>query len=157
MKIQIKKGKKRYKHKPDTLTCIRDDGSATWSHIHHGFALHDLTHYVVETTLGLNDAFFGLVAKGYNIPEFSLPKSDRSFNIPDEAISVEPIVALLQMEHWDSFPEKLINKDSPELPPHVTSEQIDTMRKRLYELVQKWKELLPGESLELEYTYQNEQ
>lgn len=157
MTIQIKKGKNRYKHKPDTLTCIRDDGSVTWSHIHHGFALHDLTHYVVETTLGLQNGFFGLVSKGYNIPEFSLPKSDRSFNIPDEAILVEPIVALLQMEHWESFPEELIDKDSPELPPHVTSEQIDSIRKKLHELVQKWEEMSPGESLKLEYNRQNEE
>lgn len=151
MRIQIKKGKNRYKPKPDTLTCIRDDGSVTWTHIHPGFALHDLTHYVVETTLGFDNAFFSLVSKGYNIPEFSQPKSDRSFTIPDEVISVEPIVALLQMEHWDSFPEKLIHKDSPELPSHVTPEQIDIMRERLHELVQKWEEILPGESLELEY------
>ena len=151
MKIRIKKGKNRYKHKPDTLTCIRDDGSVTWSHIHHGFALHDLTHYVVETSLGFNDAFFGLIAKGYNIPDFNLPKSKRPFHIPEEAISVEPIVALLQMEHWESFPEKLIDSDSQELPPSVTSEQINNMRKRLNELVQKWESILPGESLELEY------
>ena len=151
MKIRIKKGKNRYKHKPDTLTCIRDDGSVTWSHIHHGFALHDLTHYVVETSLGFNDAFFGLIAKGYNIPDFNLPKSKRPFHIPEEAISVEPIVALLQMEHWESFPENLIDTDSQELPPNVTSEQINNMRKRLNELVQKWESILPGESLELEY------
>ena len=151
MKIRIKKGKNRYKHKPDTLTCIRDDGSVTWSHIHHGFALHDLTHYVVETSLGFNNAFFGLIEKGYNIPDFNLPKSKRPFQIPEEAISVEPIVALLQMEHWESFPEKLIDTDSQELPPNLTSEQINNMRNRLQELIQKWESILPGESLELEY------
>ncbi|MCG9127368.1 hypothetical protein JT359_07160 [Candidatus Poribacteria bacterium] len=151
MTIRIKKGKNRYKHKPDTLTCIRDDGSVTWTHIYPAFVLHDLSHYVVEKTLGFKDAFLGLVSKGYNIPEFSLPKSNRSFEIPDEAISVEPIVALLQMEHWDSFPEKLINIESAELPPHITFEQIDNMRKKLNELVQQWEDLLPGETLELEY------
>ena len=155
MKIRIKKGKNRYKDKPDTLTCIRDDGSVTWTHIYPGFVIHDLTHYVVETSLGYTNAFFGLISKGYNIPEFSLPKSDRTFNIPHEAISVEPIVALLQMEHWDSFPDELIDKDSSELPPNVTSEQIDNMRARLNELVQKWEEMLPGECLELAYNRQS--
>lgn len=155
MKIRIKKGKNRYKHKPDTLTCIRDDGTVTWSHIYPGFFLHDLTHYVVETSLGYNNAFFGLISKGYNIPEFSLPKSERTFNIPEDAISVEPIVALLQMEHWDSFPEKLLDTDSQELPPNVTSELIDNMREKLMELVKRWEDLLPGEFLELEFNLQN--
>lgn len=151
MQILIKKGKNRYRHKPDTLTCIRDDGSMTWSHIHSGFALHDLAHYVVDTSLGLNNAFFGLIVKGYNIPEFSLSKSKRTFKIPDEAISVEPIVALLQMEHWESFPEGLIYQDSPELPSNVTSQQINNMRKKLNELVKKWESILPGETIILEY------
>ena len=73
-----KKGKNQHKHRPDTLTCIRDDGSATWMHIHRGFVQHDFAHYVVETTLGFQDSFFGLVAKGYNIPDFSLPTSKTS-------------------------------------------------------------------------------
>ena len=51
MVIRFKKGKNRPKHKPDTLTCIRDDGSVTWTHLHRGFVQHDFAHYVVERTL----------------------------------------------------------------------------------------------------------
>ena len=98
MVIRFKKGKNRSKHKPDTLTCIRDDGSVTWTHLHRGFVQHDFAHYVVEKTLGFENAFFGLVAKGYNIPDFSEPKAERSFEIPEEAIDTEPIVALLQAD-----------------------------------------------------------
>ena len=79
MVIRFKKGKNRSKHKPDTLTCIRDDGSVTWTYLHHEFALQDLAHYVVETTLGLENAFLGLIAKGYDIPDFNQPKAERPF------------------------------------------------------------------------------
>ncbi len=57
--IRFKKGKNQHKHKPDTLTCIRDDGSVTWTHIQRGFVQHDFAHYVVETTFGFQNAFFG--------------------------------------------------------------------------------------------------
>ena len=151
MLIRFKKGKNQHLHKPDTLTCIRDDGSVTWTHIHRVFVQHDFAHYVVETTLGFQNAFFGLVAKGYNIPDFSLPKSERPFNIPEEAVSAEPIVALLQMELWESFPDPLLKPDSEELPANITSKQIETMRKHLRNLLQQWNDLMPGEALILHF------
>jgi hypothetical protein len=151
MLIRFKKGKNRYKHKPDTLTCIRDDGTVTWNHIHRGFVQHDFAHYVVETTLGFQNAFFGLVAKGYDIPDFSLPTSKRPSKIPPEAMEVEPIVALLQAELWDSIPDPLLQPDSQELPVNVTIEQIEAMRQHLRKLLQQWQNLMPGESMDLQF------
>ena len=151
MLIRFKKGKNQHKHKPDTLTCIRDDGSVTWTHIHRGFVQHDCAHYVVETTFGFQNAFFGLVAKGYDIPDFSLPTSKRPFTIPTEVMTVEPIVALLQAELWESFSEPLLEPDSQELPPDVTLQQIETMRQRLRKLLQQWDNLMPGEAMTLQF------
>lgn len=151
MVIRFKKGKNQHKHRPDTLTCIRDDGSVTWTHTHHRFVHHDLAHYVVETTLGFQNAFFGLVAKGYDIPDFSLPTSERPFKIPKEAMTVEPIVAILQAELWESFPDPLLQPDSPELPDNVTSKQIEIMRQHLRKLWYQWNNLIPGESMDLEF------
>ena len=151
MIIRFKKGKHQSKHKPDTLTCIRDNGSATWTQIHRGFVQHDFAHYVVETTLRFQNAFFGLVAKGYDIPEFSMPTSKRPFKIPAEAMAVEPIVALLQAELWESFPAPLLHSDSTGLPNSVTAEQIETMRRQLRKLLQRWDSLLPGESMALKF------
>ncbi len=151
MLIRFKKGKNQHKHKPDTLTCIRNDGGVTWSHIHRGFVHHDFAHFVVETTLGFQNAFFGLVAQGYDIPDFSLPTSKRPFKIPKEAIDTEPIVLLLQAEHWESFPDPLLQLDSKELPHDITCEQIETMRKRLKKLMRHWDNLKPGESMELHF------
>ncbi len=151
MLIRFKKGKNQHKHRPDTLTCIRDDGSVTWTQIHRGFVQHDFAHYVVETTLGFQNAFFGLVAKGYDIPDFSLPTSKRSFKIPAEAMKVEPIVALLQAELWESFPDPLLQPDSSELPANATTEQIEAMRQHLRKLLQQWQNLMPGESMDLQF------
>ena len=54
------------------LRCTRKDGSVTWQkqtkHAAH-FALHDLTHYAVESTLGCRQGFFGLVAEGWDIED----------------------------------------------------------------------------------------
>ncbi len=151
MIIRFKKGKHQGKHKPDTLTCIRDDSSITWTHLHSGFVQHDLGHYVAETTCGFKNAFFSLVAKGHDIPDFSRPKSERPFEIPQEATAVEPLVALLQAELWESFPAPLLESNSACLPPNVTEAQIESMRKQLRELLRRWGNLEPGESMELEF------
>lgn len=55
------------------LRCTREDGSVTWQkqperHAAH-FALHDLTHYAVETALGYRNGFYGLIASGWEIED----------------------------------------------------------------------------------------
>jgi hypothetical protein len=157
MVIRFKKGKNQWKHKPDTLTCIRDDGSITWTHLHRGFVHHDFAHYVIETTLGFENAFFGLVARGYDIPDFSESKAKCPFEIPKEAMGTEPIVALLQVD----FPNRLyfqdVNSDglfreySASLPVSITDEQLEVMRQKLGALLQRWRDLQPGASMTLQF------
>ena len=54
------------------LRCTRRDGSVTWQkqkkHAAH-FALHDLTHYAVEMSLGYRRGFFGLMAEGWDVDD----------------------------------------------------------------------------------------
>ena len=156
MVIYFKKGKHQWKHKPDTLTCIRDDGSVTWAHLHRGFVQHDFAHYVVETTLGFENAFFGLVAKGYHIPDFSEPKAKRPFEIPEEAIDTEPIVALLQVDLLEGLgysgdSDGIFRDHRASLPVGITDEQLEIMRQKLRALLERWNELRPGESMELQF------
>ena len=156
MVIRFKKGKNQWKHKPDTLTCIRDDGSVTWTHLHRGFVQHDFAHYVVETTLGFENAFFGLVAKGYDIPDFSVPKAERPFEIPREAMDTEPIVALLQVDLLESLgysgdSDGIFQDHSASLPVNLTDEQLEVMRRNLRALLQRWRDLRPGESMALQF------
>ena len=156
MVIRFKKGKNRSKHKPDTLTCIRDDGSVTWTHLHRGFVQHDFAHYVVEKTLGFENAFFGLVAKGYNIPDFSEPKAERSFEIPEEAIDTEPIVALLQADlredlGYSGDSDGIFQDHRTSLPVDITMEQLKVMRQELRTLLERWYDLQLGESMTLQF------
>src|SRR5947208_2355453 len=66
-----------FKKKPDginILSCVRADGSASWQHQRGEFFVHhDLTHYAIETTLGLNRAFYGLLASGWEFTDFGTP------------------------------------------------------------------------------------
>ena len=149
MVIHFKKGKHQWKHKPDTLTCVRDDGSTTWTHLHRGFVQHDFAHYVIEVTLGLKNAFFGLVAKGCDIPDFNAPKSTRPFEIPKEAVDLEPVVALLQADLSDS--NNLFECHSASLPVNITDKQLEVMRLRLGKLLQQWQDLQPGQSMTLQF------
>ena len=149
MLIRFKKGKHQWKHKPDTLTCVRDDGSVTWTHLYSGFVYHDFAHYVIETVLGFENAFFGLVSKGYNIPDFSAPKSTRPFKIPKEAIDAEPIVALLQADLLEG--DDIFQNHGATLPVSITDEQLTVMRQRLHKLLKQWQELQPGESMTLQF------
>ena len=156
MVIRFKKGKNQSKHKPDTLTCIRDDGSVTWTHLHRGFVQHDFAHYVVETTLGFENAFFGLVSKGYDIPDFSAPKAERPFEIPREAMDTEPIVALLQADLLESLgysgdSDGIFQDHSVSLPVNLTDKQLEVMRRNLRALLQRWRDLQPGESMTLQF------
>ncbi len=158
MVIRFKKGRHQWKHKPDTLTCVRDDGSFTWTHLYGGFVHHDFAHYVIETTLGFENAFFGLVAKGYNIPDFNVPRSTRPFKIPKEAVNVEPIVALLQADVLEGALEAdgIFQSHSETLPVHITDEQLEAMRQKLYDLLEEWHDLQPGESMTLQFVVNGE-
>jgi hypothetical protein len=81
------------------LRCIRQDGSVTWQkQPKHGahFALHDMTHYAVETALGYRRGFFGLIAEGWEL-EDTTGKGTRG-PLPIEAVQVEQIVGLFDSE-----------------------------------------------------------
>lgn len=59
-----------------SFTLLRADGSSTWQRqARHAafFAHHDLVHFAVERTLGLREAFYGLVAQGWAFDDFLPP------------------------------------------------------------------------------------
>ena len=53
---------KKTKDGRPSLACVRPDGTRTWARVHPFFPTHDLTHCAVESVLGFDQAFFGLVA-----------------------------------------------------------------------------------------------
>lgn len=142
------------------LRCVRADGSVSWQkQEQHSafFALHDLTHFAVESELGFRRAFFGLIAEGWEIEE-TTGKGARG-PLPTEAIVAECIVGALDAERtsgdvWsaEDFNHHLaIHFDSARMlrPRTLTDDELSRIRARRAELFAQWRAIEPGESLEL--------
>lgn len=160
MTIQFKKNNS----KPSTLTCIRADGSRTWDKLQVGFESHDLAHFAIETELGFTNAFYGLLAKGYDIQDFALPIEQRpkeliSKNLPAESLQTEHIANLLLIGHYQKdissdFINQLkgILKESDlAFPEILTPERLKKINSHFEELILKWDALGEGETLELRF------
>jgi len=133
------------------LRCTRDDGSIAWQkqrkHSAH-FALHDMTHFSVETVLGYRRAFFGLIAEGWGIEdtEGNGPRGA----LPAEAIEVERIAGLFDAERaggeiWS------VEDFNGVAPRRLTQAEIEDVRKLRSQLFARWKTVKIGEALELEF------
>ncbi len=94
--IRIKKGTDGR----TALSCTRPDGTTTWQRQHGGqaafFPKHDLTHYAVETTLGLRQGFYGLVSAGWDFSDFGSPWPRGK--LPPEASVSEATVGFFDLE-----------------------------------------------------------
>ncbi len=139
------------------LRCTRADGSVTWQkqtrQAAH-FALHDMTHYSVETALGYRRGFFGLIAEGWDIDD-TTGKGARSA-LPSEAIEVEHLVGLFDAERASGLFWS-VDEFNEHAPRHLTATQIQAVRKLRATLFEKWATTPPGEKLELEFdnTHEN--
>ena len=138
------------------LRCVRSDGSLTWQkqNDRHAafFALHDLTHFAVETTLGYSRGFFGLIAEGWDFQDTG-GKGARG-PLPPEALEVEGIVGLFDSERacgviWtlEEFNEFAGVRGARLL----TADEIVRVKKKRSELFQEWAAVAPGATLELQY------
>ncbi|MEM1221079.1 MAG: hypothetical protein AAGH79_19315 [Bacteroidota bacterium] len=144
------------------LTVIRADGTITWSKLYPGMEVHDLAHYAIETELSLSDAFYGLLADGYDIQDFELPRDQRPValipaNLPLVSLQVEYFVNLLltELQHGSpitDFIEQLSKMlAEAKLPPLVSLDEpiLDEIRKQLRVLLIRWKAVSLGEAMEL--------
>ena len=72
---------KRHTDGSASLTLTRTDGSVTWQRqlgqTGNVFPPHDITHYAVETTLGYEHGFFGLVAGSFLLSGGAMLIADR--------------------------------------------------------------------------------
>lgn len=139
------------------LHCIRRDGTETWQKYHWGMfqVEHDITHYVVETTLGYSEAFYGLLASGKDISWFAEPdlasggiKKPRP---PEQAMQAEILVGALQgmksdEEFFAHFPATF--RELGVAVPEITSEQVKSIREQVKELVQRWQGSKEGVTVE---------
>lgn len=145
-----------------TLHVHRADGTLTWTKLHPGMILHDLAHYAVETTLGLERAFYGLLAEGYDIGDFEAPKDKRlpamhPANLPAESLQVEHLINLLLTEMQcgsllADFREQLatiLRQSELPLMPVLTEEALNSIREQIADLRGQWFALAEGETLSL--------
>jgi len=144
------------------VTFVRADGSTTSGRLGSGGfgAVHDLTHYAVETTLGLRRGFYGLLAAGWNIPDFEVKGTARQ--LPNEALVAECIVGQLtnavfvgrevEAEEFNWLVRSAVEGVRPDAAvPVINAEILRQMRHTLDALLARWRALPPGASLELEY------
>ena len=149
------------------LSCVRRDGSVTWQRNEGGhaafFPVHDLTHFAVETELRHRLGFFGLLADGWDFPDFAEDWGHRP--MPSDADPSELIVGLLDAERvgGEPTPAAELNAsayryyeqrgigDAGHQSVRLTDEQLDRIRRRQRDLVEKWEALVPGGTLELPF------
>jgi hypothetical protein len=88
--------------KYDRLRCIREDGSTTEVEMpRQGKLPHDLVHAVIESRLGFEDGFIGLVAKGAEMAFAA--EAFHAYIDPvrhAEVAQAESIVESLQAQLW---------------------------------------------------------
>ncbi len=133
------------------LRCTRDDHSSTWQkqtrHAAH-FALHDLTHYAVETGLHYRQGFFGLIAQGWDV-EDTTGKGARG-PLPPEALEVEKIVGLFDSERGSSalWTAEEFNLFAPR---PMTAAELQSVRSLRAELFRQWSAVPVGGVLQLNF------
>ena len=145
--------------KSDIVVCVRPDGSKTSCAMpRQGILPHDAFHFVVETTLGWRDAFFGQVAAGASLDQIvtKLHGEKVEWSKNPRALQSESLVECLQAEQWGgaadpaTFAETLAitcqRRGVP--PPEITAEELDLVRVALREFGALWRPLAPGQSLE---------
>ena len=145
------------------LRCVRADGSVTWQRQRGRsagfFPLHDLTHFAIESELGVRHAFYGLIADGWDIEE-TTGKSPRG-PLPSEAYAVERLVGLFDLERagsavWSAHElnAHCYGPGAPleqRLPRAITEDDLARIRSRIDELLARWAVLPGGETLELSF------
>jgi hypothetical protein len=162
--IRIKKGTDGR----TALSCTRADGTTTWQTQQGGqaafFPKHDLTHYAVETTLGLRQGFYGLVSEGWGFSDFGSPWPRGK--LPAEASVSEAIVGFFDLERRtgerstaDELNKMLADYCAENgLPAHrsFTDEDLAKVRAKRAELFARWDAVEPGQAFEVVFDTQAE-
>jgi hypothetical protein len=156
LKVRFTRGK----DKKDVLAVVREDGSQSWQHQQRGIPVHDLAHFAVESALGLKDAFYGLLAQGWDIKR--LTDRDVRSILPPEGLWTEFVVGLIQTEQLapeplraDEFNELLEREKENfglKFDRRVTDDDLKRIREAFYREFSRWRTLQPGESLNLEFS-----
>ncbi len=161
MKILFKKGK----NKEDVLHCCRADGTDTWAKIADGMMVHELIHWAVEKELDYHSAFYGLLAKGYDITDFerssaSKPLELKGRHLPAEAIWSEHIVHMFTLEFFEGSELENISteidhniRSSGHKGPVISQSDLDSIRKTMQAILSEWNALPAGHEIHRKFPW----
>jgi hypothetical protein len=139
----------------------RPDGTTTWQKrtgsTAEFFAVHDLTHYAVESELGFRRAFYGLVADGWDLTDFGTPWPRGP--MPPDALPAEFIVGCFDTARAAGSPLTAADCNHAAAayfaaagrPVPVTDDELARVRDVVADLVWRWHALPLGDSLELSF------
>lgn len=137
------------------FTCVRDDGSRTFSPIRWPeICPHDMIHYAVEKYFHIENGFLGMVNRGVDILDFTKP--DR-WNIlkqmnPMAESMVWIIHGMLAGSHsdaHDALEAWCIVAHEYNISASVTPEDLEKILADCLELWTKWRKLAVGEEMVL--------
>ncbi len=160
MRVRFIKGSVGSRH--DLLVCTRPDGSETRNEMpRQGILPHDAIHFVVEQTLGWNEAFFGHVARGADLGHVNTRLHGEKIDWAEapQALQSESLVECLQAEQWggaaspELFAQTLAStcQHRGVKAPDLTAEQLIRVRGALRAFGAAWRPLGPGASLERDW------
>jgi hypothetical protein len=155
----------------DRLHIERADGSrASTVFPHKGPSPHDFVHYAVESELGFDRGFWGLVESGHHPEEVGKmakasghPSAKRA-EVPAEhfvpAIQAERVVEAFEADHWSGGtgdPAGLISmaaggcEQSLVPMPPMDEAAVRRIRSRIEDFASRWSALARGESIVLQW------
>jgi hypothetical protein len=152
MQIKITKRNNR-----NQLTCVRKDGSLVKSDLGPKLPFHDIAHFVVEKTLGLQNGFYGNIKNGYTIEQLSDKQIIKTLghqtwfaeittralqSLSSGACTIEQFAELIETE---------MKQFSFHYPFKFTEELISKMQNDYKKLLELWDAILEGETLVLEF------
>ena len=157
----------RIKKKTDgaaALSCVRANGTTTWQRqegqLGAVFPPHDLTHLAVESVLAFDEAFYGLIAGGWDISSFA----DPAFRgrLPLQAQLSELVVGFFDLERITGdldtaagfnarISEFLAERKLAATSLVLTDDQLERIRAARRDLLERWKTLPAGDTLELSF------
>lgn len=152
-------------HDGVVLSCLRDDGSVAVQRTRHGgfFALHDFMHCAVESVLGFESAFLGLMASGWDFGTFGDRDDPRYLAMPSQALTAERLVGILSRLHRDAAwqdPDLLpvltedvnrelaLSPDNAPLAPPIGCKDVAAIYRLFDDLVARWASVPLGGHLE---------
>jgi hypothetical protein len=147
------------------LTVIRDDGSVESSDlVSRSFLLHDFIHYAVETTAGLRQSFWGLLASGKTLPELGAAMERPVEGYPPELMLSEPatteaiVGCFTGLAHDRATPaeavdaaRRLFGAQERPLPAWLTEAFATIVKETLRRLKGEWKSVPYGATMELSF------